>query len=130
MPPGRAAAALDRLAEEMERAGYDRTWTTEVSGGNTVDDLIRNLQDGRPTILFGVWPGNPSSGTHAIQHAMVLAGYDGNTDTWQILDPGSQPDASRGFVFLDMDTPTLEQWWGRRCPWYQRCTTVVLKPGT
>jgi hypothetical protein len=126
MPPGRTAAALNRFAEEMHRWGYDLAWTAEATGKNTVDDLINNLQDGNPTVLFGVWesskPGRPE-----VPHAMVLVGYDANTDLWKILDPGNPPDPATGVPrFREMNTAELEDWWGRRCPWYQRYTTVVL----
>jgi uncharacterized protein YukE len=120
MPPGRTAAALNRLAEEMHRWGYERAWTAEVSGHNTVDDLIRNLQEGNPTIIFGVWPnGTP--------HAMVVAGYDAGNDRWMILNPAQNP-ATAPTPFYEMSTSELEEWWGRRTPWYQRYTAVVLTP--
>ncbi len=126
MPPGRTAAAMNRFAEEMHRWGYEATWRAEVSGKNNVDDLIDNLQNGNPTILFGVWE-SPGPGRPEVPHAMVLAGYDANTDTWKILDPGDAPDPATGMAnFREMSTAELEDWWGRRCPWYQRYTTVTI----
>lgn len=126
MPPGRTAAALNRFAEEMHRGGYDMAWTAEVTGKNSVDDLINNLQDGNPTVIFGVWESSGPSSPE-VPHAMVLAGYDANTDVWKILDPGNPPDPATGAPrFREMSTAELEDWWGRRCPWYQRYTTVVI----
>jgi len=121
MPPGGTADALNQFANEMREAGYPQAWTAEVSGHNTVDDLIDNIQNGNPTILYGVW----DNGT---PHAMVLAGYDASNDVWKILDPGNAPDPiTNAPSFLEMHTSDLEEWWGRRYFAYQRNTTVVLK---
>jgi uncharacterized protein YukE len=120
MPPSGAVAALNQLADEMRGAGIPSAWTAVASGNNNVGDLIDNLQNGRPTIIFGVWEdGTP--------HAMVLAGYDADMDTWKILDPGTRPDRITGVPrFREMDTQQLETWWGSRYFAYQRDTMVTF----
>ncbi len=104
----------------MRRAGFPQAWTAVASGHNTVDHLIENIQEGNPTILYGVW----NDGT---PHAMVLAGYDADNDQWEILDPGLGPDPITNLPrYRDMSTSQLETWWGRRYFAFQRNTTVVV----
>jgi hypothetical protein len=120
MPPSGTLAALNQLADEMHRAGIPASWTAEASGHNNLGDLSDNLQNGKPTILYGVENGIP--------HAMVLAGYDADNDVWKILDPGLGPDPiTNDPRFLEMDSQQLETWWGGRYFAYQRNTIVVLE---
>lgn len=121
MPPLGAEAALNRFADEMEAAGYPRPWAVELRGQSTPQDLIANLQEGKPTIIFGVGSGVP--------HARVLAGYDGANDVWSILDPGYPYDSRAPAEFLQVSTAELEKWWGERYFAYERNTMVVLTLG-
>ncbi|MBL7162250.1 MAG: C39 family peptidase [Anaerolineales bacterium] len=131
MPPGGVVHALNIFALELQRYGYPKTWTAESTGRNTVNDLISNLQNGYPTIIFGVWENKPiyplAEGDPP--HAMVVAGYDASKDKWMILDPGHPLpfNPSNPPEFRKMTTTELEEWWGRRFPLWQRYTMVTVK---
>jgi uncharacterized protein YukE len=121
MPPLGAAAALNMFADEMEETGFPRPWTAELRGQSTPQDLVANLQEGKPTMIFGVGSGIP--------HARVLAGYDGANDVWSILDPGYPYDSNAPAQFLQISTAELEKWWGEWYFAYERNTMVVLTLG-
>jgi hypothetical protein len=86
-----------------------------TSSGNDVNDLIHNLQEGNPTVIYGVGGDIP--------HTVVVAGYDSSNDLWQILDPGRLPtEQPRAWT-----TAELEAWWGGKYFAYPRYTMVVLE---
>jgi len=78
------------------------SWTAEASSGNDVSDLIRSLQEGNPTVIYGV--GEPGS----VPHTAVVAGYDASTGHWEILDPAYESEAQP----RPWTTTDLEAWWG------------------
>jgi hypothetical protein len=117
MPPGGIEAALNWYAEEYVPEGSP-SWTAEASSGNDVSDLIRNFQEGNPTILYGV-------GRTGIPHTVLVAGYDSSTGDWLILDPASG-DPEDPPQFRTLDTPELEEWWGGRYFAFPRYTAVTL----
>jgi hypothetical protein len=120
MPPGGMEAALNWYAEGHLPEGSG-SWTATASSGNNVNDLIRNLQEGNPTILYGV--GSSDDGRVQIPHTVVVAGYDASTRMWQILDPGYGPEVQP----QPWSTARLEEWWGRKYFAYPRYTIVVLE---
>jgi len=97
------------------------TWTAEASSGNDVSDLIRTLQEGNPTILYGVSVSEDAR--VQIPHTVVVAGYDASQDEWQILDPAYKTEAQP----QTWTTSDLETWWGGRYFAYPRYTMVVLE---
>jgi hypothetical protein len=114
MPPPGMEAALNWYAEEHLPEGSG-SWTVTTSSGNDVNDLIHNLQEGNPTVIYGVGGDIP--------HTVVVAGYDSSNDLWQILDPGRLPtEQPRAWT-----TAELEAWWGGKYFAYPRYTMVVLE---
>ena len=120
MPPQGMEAALNWYAEEYVPEGSP-SWTAEASSGNDVSDLIRSLQEGNPTILYGV--GSSDDERVQIPHTVVVAGYDASTEMWQILDPAYGPEVQP----QPWSTARLEEWWGRKYFAYPRYTMVVLE---
>ncbi len=119
VPPGRAAAALRCLADAFVAHGHPRPWRVGLRGRVPIEQLVTHLREGRPSILYGVWP-------DGMPHAVVLAGYDPHIDRWYILDP-SHPSPYRGAAeFARWSTDQLLDWWGRRYFAYQRYTVVWL----
>jgi hypothetical protein len=108
-------AALNWYAEEHLPEGSG-SWTVTTSSGNDVNDLIHNLQEGNPTVIYGAWEQG------GVPHTVVIAGYDPAGDNWQILDPAAGPNPQ----VSEWSTEFLESWWGRKYSAYPRYTMVVL----
>ncbi len=127
-PPWGARMMLNHYARRLRRMGQVRAWEASVSSGNTPEDLKRNIENGYPTIIFGVW----SNGT---PHAITVAGYDSANDHWLLLDPASQlPDRETRKDFHRWRTPQLRAWWvgwelalGLTIPIYKAGTMITLK---
>jgi hypothetical protein len=114
MHPYTAAWALKDHAASLRQetgCGYE----VMRSSGNSVDDLYYNIEHGYPTTLhLANYIPNPKgldilpALLGGMPHTVTVAGYNANTDTWYILDPGD----SRGLA--TWSTPELMQRWGRR----------------
>ena len=81
-PPGGATRFLNRLSSKLEKAEKAATWQAEKSTGNSKSDLIENINKGYPTMIYGMSGSTP--------HAIVIAGYNTDTDEWIVLDPGDK----------------------------------------
>gem|GEM_PF-2873114 len=124
MAPGCTEAALNQFATDLERQGYTRTWTTEATSANSVDDLVLNLERGNPIIVYGVgeW------GDQEVPHARVLVGYDPDQDEWLFLDPAyNWDDNTEPDELYRVPTSDFNDWWGYHCPWYQPYTMITIE---
>ncbi len=119
LPPGRAAAALRCLARAFVRHGQPRPWRVHLQGRCQADCLVRNLRQGYPTMIYGVWP-------NGMPHTVVVVGYDPATDHWHLLDPGHPAPYTGRPAFRVWSTAALYAWWGRRYFAYQRYTALWL----
>jgi hypothetical protein len=100
------------------RETYGCGYEVQLTSGNTVDDLIKNLQNGYPTNIhiarpvsifdpdghlayFGGYP-----------HTLTVVGYDASTDKWVLLDPATPN------KYNEMPTSELVDNWGREFLFY------------
>lgn len=122
LPPADAEKVLNAHGDFL-RENYGYGYTAELTSGNTVDDLIENLNNGyptsihisQPTNLFNIKNGKVEWGDWrtligGAPHTVTLAGYDPNTDTWLILDPS--PYANTDYTIWHTDQ--LMDRWGRQ----------------
>jgi len=119
LQPHLAVNALNEYGNGL-RSTFGVGFRAEITSGNTVDDLITNLQNGYPTSIhisqdvnlfkpngqFGDWRALIGGGPHTV----TLAGYDANSDTWYILDPSLDINNS----YREWHTPELMDKWGRQ----------------
>jgi hypothetical protein len=118
--------ALDTLAEEL-KGPYGVAFGHTLTSGNSLDDLIDNLQNNRPTLVHGIWndrrvidentgaanldPANILGGT---PHTMPLVMYSA-ADQWWFYDLGWKP-GGFGDGFTKMTSEELMTFWGRCYP--------------
>jgi hypothetical protein len=130
--PQKAERVLDAHSRWL-RENYGCGYSVELTSGNTVDDLIQNLQNGYPTSIHISQPislfDEGGIGYLAVfggmPHTVTLAGYDTNTDTWYILDPAN----SSGYT--EWSTQKLMDLWGRKFLFYPpRFSMTTLIPDT
>ena len=98
------------------RETYGCGYTAELTSGNTVDDLIQNLQNGYPTNIHisqdvDLFDSDKSFDDYrallgGVPHTMTIVGYDANTDKWSILDPAA--------YYSQLTTLELMDLWGRQ----------------
>jgi hypothetical protein len=119
---------------EWLRENYGCGYDVKLTSGNTVDDLIENLQNGYPTSIhisqnvdffkdgkYNDWRALIGGAPHTV----TLVGYDQSTDTWLILDPGNPSGYTRKPTSLLMDE------WGRQFLLYpRRFAMTTLIPDT
>jgi hypothetical protein len=91
----RKAATMmgSEMVETWGLPGFD----VEFQANGTTDDLLENLENGNPTIIYGMNGNTP--------HAVVVAGYDEINDTWSLLDPAVQAPIS------EWSTEELTSFW-------------------
>ena len=79
-PPQGQERALNEFARELDSKSFRAVYKNNA----TTRDLIDNLNNGDPTIVTVVWPGNTTA------HAMVVGGYDSVADEWAFLNPADR----------------------------------------
>jgi len=128
--PQQAARVLKVHARWL-RARIGCAYRVELASGRTVDDLMANLRSGYPTSLhfsqrirLSAREGSQAAVLFGgLPHTVTLAGYEAETDTWFILDPGVR------WGYSELSTPRLMHLWGRRFLFYPpRCSMTTLIP--
>ncbi len=128
------------ILEVVQLCGWSHGYTAELTWGNTVDDLIENLNNGyptsihisQPTNLFNIKNGKVEWGDWrtligGAPHTVTLAGYDPSTDTWLILDPSPYANTD----YARWHTDELMEKWGRQFLLYPpRLAMTTLIPDT
>jgi hypothetical protein len=79
--PQWVAFAFNKFNEEWMAAGQSSLGTAEFKRGGTKSDLISNVTRGYFTIIRLEWENGGG-------HAVVIVGYDADTDEFLLLDPG------------------------------------------
>ncbi|HXF90574.1 MAG TPA: C39 family peptidase [Candidatus Nitrosotenuis sp.] len=126
----RAVVVLNEHGNNL-RETYGCGYTAQLTSGNTVDDLIQNLQNGYPTNIHIARPVDifDTNGHLAFfggfPHTLTVVGYDANTDYWQLLDP-INPN-----TYTEWKTKQLVDNWGRKFLFYPpRFSMTTLIPDT
>ncbi len=117
---------------DLLRENYGCGYSAQLTSGNTVDNLIANLQNGYPTSIHVAGPvslfdpiGNHLALVGGYPHTVTLVGYDATTDTWKILDP------MKNTTYTEWDTDQLMDNWGRQFLFYPpRFAMTTLIPDT
>lgn len=117
--------ALDMLAKELAET-YNCSFSRKLTSGNTLDDLIDNLLNNRPTLIHGVNSSrviNLQTGAADLDiakmlggfpHTMPLVSYSSN-DEWRFYNLGwKRDDPRRAFEIMTSDE--LIAFWGRCYP--------------
>ncbi|MCC6298615.1 MAG: PD40 domain-containing protein [Anaerolineales bacterium] len=139
LPPQSAVVVLEGHSNWL-REKYGCGYSVELTSGNTVDDLITNLQKGYPTSIHisqdvDLFKVNNGKVTYqdwrtligGVPHTATLAGYDATTDTWFILDPSPYKSTS----YTTWNTQQLIDHWGRQFVGYPpRFAMTTLIPDT
>ena len=100
-------------------------FSAEFTQDGNHGDLINNLNDGRITIVntshgSDFFPLPPYNG---VGHALVLVGFDANTDEYLLLDPGIQGDISRV-----NRADFTDAWKNRPNPFIPSGTMITIEP--
>ena len=82
--------SLATIAELIDELGLP--WNARIVYDPTVDDLKKELSEGRPIIVPVYAPalGNPYYGGGVYYHVLVLTGYDDADDVFVVNDPGTK----------------------------------------
>jgi hypothetical protein len=118
--------ALDLLAGELKDT-YGLSFSHVFTSGNTLDDLVDNLQNNRPTLIHGIWSDRRvidlRSGVADLNIANILGGSPhtmplamvSSRDEWSFYDLGWKP-GQPGSGFVKMSSDELMSFWGRCYP--------------
>ncbi len=117
-PPDGAVAAFNRYATLLQRGGERFEWQATRARAFSFKPLLDQLENGCPTILFGVENRTP--------HAVVPVGYDPRHQQWLILDPGYAMTPQNEGRFR-WSSARLAAWWGERHLAFRRYTMVVIR---
>jgi hypothetical protein len=131
MTPWQAVLRLRQHAADLKRK-YGKSFKVKLSAWHTVEDLMERLRAGKLILLHGAWkmsidpkkPGyNPLLGwLGGMPHTVVLVGYDGETDTWSLLNPAEPwPKDHNTPVepkLQKLHTQELMDFWGRQFLFY------------
>lgn len=121
--PGPGGATHPRAAEmglrsairRLRNAGIAYHWWPVRLSHQTPGDLIAALEDGHPTLIYGV-------GSTGIPHVVVPVAHE--NETWRVLDPGFPPEHQP----MQWSQGQLMSWWVNYWIWYPRGTMVSLVP--
>lgn len=100
-PVLQAPNTLKRYADVL-RQHYGRSFFVRQTSGNTLKNIINNLQDGYPTMVHGMWG-------FARPHTMNVVGYNADDDKWIFLNTGETE------LYL-MSTESFKDFWSRKSP--------------
>jgi hypothetical protein len=142
MTPWQAVITLRSHSAKLKK-NYGKSFKVRLSAWHTIEDLVERLQAGKLILLHGAWkmsidpkkPGyNPLLGwLGGMPHTVVLAGYDGETDTWSLLNPADPwpPDHKTPVKpkLQKLTTQELMDFWGRQFLFYPprfAITTITL----
>ena len=131
MTPWQAVIALKHNANKLKKL-YGKSYRVKLSARNTLKDLIQYMQDGKLMLLHGAWHKRlhppPVTDKHLAYlgggpHTMLLVGYDGDNDSWILLNPAHPwpVDKTKPPVnprLYSMTTKELLEFWGRQFLFY------------
>jgi hypothetical protein len=123
LPGVTPAFGANTLLNDLGRT-HELGWTAELSANNTTADLLQNIIDGNPTMIYGSWAKNEP-------HAIVPVGYDKANDKWIVLDPGRNPTGTQK-VYEEWPTQALLDFWHENRFWefpiFRHETMITLYP--
>jgi hypothetical protein len=118
-PPSGAVRLLNDYGKS-----HEPEWTAELSALNTTNDLLQNIQDGQPTMIYGV---NLSG--KKLPHAVVPVGFDTAAKQWIVLNPGVDPMKNQQIYEVWSDKDIKDFWYGNRFqgfPIFRHNTMITL----
>jgi len=129
MTPWQAVWALKGFAKSLKMSCL-----VQLSAHRKLVDLIKELQTGNIILIHGAWqmtldPNNKNFGYNPLlailggmPHTMLLAGYDGKSERWLLLNPADPWPADKqkpvAPKIFKMTTKQLLDFWGRKFLFY------------
>lgn len=144
MTPWQALLALRSFAKSLKEK-YGMSCRVNLSARRKLIDLIKELQTGNIILIHGAWqmtldPKNKNFGYNPLlaflggmPHTMLLAGYDGKTGRWLLLNPADPWPADKqkplAPKIFEMTTKQMLDFWGRKFLFYPpRFSITVISP--